>query len=76
MFKYEFWDSLYEQFTYIHIYNFSTYVKMHLYVIVEYLLNAINLMTIVTNGTYQPIMDENICKLDPTNGMKILIVTS
>jgi hypothetical protein len=37
------------------IYNFSTYIKIHPYVIVEYLWDVTNLVTIVTNGTYQPI---------------------
>ncbi len=37
------------------IYNFSTYIKIHPYVIVEYLWDVINLATIATNGTYQPI---------------------
>jgi len=32
---------------------FSTYIKIHPYVIVEYLLDATNLVTIATNGTYQ-----------------------
>ncbi len=39
----------------MHIYNFCTYIKIHAYVIVEYLLDATNLVTITTNGTYQPI---------------------
>jgi len=39
----------------IYIYNFSTYIKIYPYVIVEYLKDATNLVTIVTNGTYQPI---------------------
>jgi hypothetical protein len=39
----------------IHIYNFSTYIKIHLYVIVEYLYDVSNLVTIATNGMYQPI---------------------
>ncbi len=37
---------------YIYIYNFSTYIKIYLYVIVEYLEDATNLVTIATNGTY------------------------
>ncbi len=37
------------------IYNFSTYIKIHPYVIVEYLYDVSNLVTITTNGTYQPI---------------------
>ncbi len=37
----------------MHIYNFSTYIKIHTYVIVEYLENATNLVTTSTNGTYQ-----------------------
>jgi len=37
---------------YIYIYNFSTYIKIHPYVIVEYLKDATNLVTIATNGTY------------------------
>ncbi len=39
----------------IHISNFSTYIKIHPYVIVKYLEDATNLVTIATNGTYQPI---------------------
>jgi len=40
---------------YILIYNFSTYIKIHSYVIVEHRLDATNLVIIATNGTYQPI---------------------
>jgi hypothetical protein len=36
-----------------YIYNFNTYIKIHPYVIVEYLEDATNLATIATNGTYQ-----------------------
>ncbi len=45
-------------YTYIcilYIYNFSIYIKIHSYVIVEYLEDVTNVVTIVTNGTYQPI---------------------
>jgi hypothetical protein len=35
------------------IYNFSTYIKIYPYVIVEYLYDVTNLVTIATNGTYQ-----------------------
>jgi hypothetical protein len=31
-------------------------------------------VTIATNGTIQPLMDENKCKIDPTNRIKISIV--
>ncbi len=34
----------------IHIYNFSTYIKIHPNVIVKYLEEATNLVTIATNG--------------------------
>jgi hypothetical protein len=37
------------------LYNFSTYIKIHPYVIVYYLEDVSNLVIIVTNGTYQPI---------------------
>ncbi len=37
------------------IYNFSLYIKIHPYVIIKYLLDVTNLVTITTNGTYQPI---------------------
>jgi hypothetical protein len=37
------------------IYNFGTYIKIHPYVIVYYLHDATNLVTIATNGLYQPI---------------------
>jgi hypothetical protein len=37
------------------IYNFGTYIKIHPYVIVEYLEDVTNLVTIATNGTYEPI---------------------
>jgi len=37
------------------IYNFNTYIKIHPYVIVEYLWDVTNLVIIATNGTYQPI---------------------
>jgi hypothetical protein len=40
---------------YIYIYNFNTYIKTYPYVIVKYLKDAINLVIIMTNGTYQPI---------------------
>jgi hypothetical protein len=33
-------------------------------------------MTIAINGTYQLLMDENKCKIDLTNSMKVLIVAS
>ncbi len=44
----------------IHMYeyyicNFSTYIKIHPYVIIEYLEDATNLVTIASNKTYQPI---------------------
>ncbi len=39
----------------LYIYNFSTYIKIHPYVIVEYHYDATNVVTIVTNGTYHPI---------------------
>jgi len=38
---------------YTHIY--STYIKMHPYVVVEYFKDVMNLVSIVTNGTYGPI---------------------
>ncbi len=34
-------------------YNLHTYIRIHPYVIIEYLKNVINLVTIVINGTYQ-----------------------
>ncbi len=42
-------------YAYFYIYNFSTYIKIHPYVIVEYLKDATNLVIILSNGTYQPI---------------------
>ncbi len=36
-------------------YIYNTYIKIHPYVIVEYLWDATNLVTIVINGSYQPI---------------------
>ncbi len=45
----------YAYYLYIYKYKFSTYIKIHPYVIVEYLQDATNLVTIVINGTYQPI---------------------
>jgi hypothetical protein len=36
-------------------YIYSTYIKIHFYVIVEYLKDVTNLVIIMTNGTYQPI---------------------
>jgi len=42
-------------YAYIYIYNFNTYIKIHPYVIVEYFLDAIKLVTIASNGTYQSI---------------------
>ncbi len=39
----------------IYINFFSTYIIIHPYVIVKYLLNVTNLVTIAINGTYQPI---------------------
>jgi len=38
---------------YTYAYYISTYMKIHPFVIVEYLEDAINLVTIVTNGAYQ-----------------------
>jgi len=37
------------------MYAYNTYIKIHPYVIVEYFWDATNLVTIVTNGSYQPI---------------------
>jgi hypothetical protein len=34
-------------------YNFNTYIKIHPYVTIEYLKDVTNLVTIVSNGTYQ-----------------------
>jgi len=34
-------------------YNFNTYIKIQLYVIVEYFYHATILMTIMINGIYQ-----------------------
>jgi hypothetical protein len=53
MFKYYVWNSLYEEYTFVYIYNFNTYIKIHPYVIVEYLQDATNLVTIAINETYQ-----------------------
>ncbi len=38
-----------------YIYIYSTNIKIHPYVIVEYLWDVTNFVTIVTNGTYQRI---------------------
>jgi hypothetical protein len=38
-----------------YIYNFNKDIKIHPYVIVEYLWDAINLVTITTNERYQTI---------------------
>ncbi len=38
---------------YIYIYN--TYIKIRPYVIIKFFQDAINLVIIATNGTYQPI---------------------
>ncbi len=38
-----------------YISKFSTYIKIHPYVIVEYFQNATNLVSIAINETYQPI---------------------
>jgi len=48
-------DNMHMYAYYMYIYNFSTYIKIHLYVIVKYLWDATNLVTIAINGTYQPI---------------------
>jgi hypothetical protein len=60
----------------IHIHNFSIYIKIHPYVIVEYLSDAINLVIIATIGCINQLMDENKCKINPTNKMVFLIVAS
>ncbi len=38
-----------------YIYNFSIYIKIHPYVIIECFQDQTNLVIIVTNGSYQPI---------------------
>jgi len=60
----------------MHIYIYSTYIKIHPYVIVEYLQDVTNLVTIMTHGHINVLMDENKCKIDATNKMKFLIVES
>jgi hypothetical protein len=36
-----------------HKYNFNTYIKIHPYVTIKYIQDAINLVVITTYGTYQ-----------------------
>jgi hypothetical protein len=61
-------------YIHIHIYNFSTYIKIHPYVIIGYF--RMQLIWWLLWLHINLLMDENKCKINPTNRMNFLIVTS
>ncbi len=45
--------------------DFNTYIKIHPFVIIKYFKDVTNLVIIASNGTYQPINNNNPTTLGP-----------